>query len=194
MGQREQTKEYLKENMADALILLLKQKPLRDITIDEITAQAGVGRMTYFRNFHSKQELVTYKLIQLWARYTEENNMEERHRFSYDNALHFFQYNKGIEDFLRTIYAAGLEDSLFDSFISIMLPPDSDDVQEWYRERFYSYALFGILDGWIRRDFAESAEEMAKIIGSMRMAHRDNTRWATFLCLWANMWSETDYR
>ncbi len=94
--------------------------------------------------------------------------MEERHRFSYDNALHFFQYNKGIEDFLRTIYAAGLEDALFDSFISIMLPPDSDDVQEWYRERFYSYALFGILDGWIRRDFAESAEEMAEIIQNMR--------------------------
>ncbi len=168
MGQREQTKEYLKECMADALASLLKQKPLRDITIDEITAQAGVGRMTYFRNFHSKSELITYKLIRLWARYAEENNMEERRRFSYDNALHFFQYNKGIEDFLRTIYAAGLEDSLFDSFISIMLPPDSDDVQEWYRERFYSYALFGILDGWIRRDFAESAEEMAKIIGSMR--------------------------
>ncbi len=105
MGKREQTKEHLKERMADALVLLLKQKPLRDITIDEITAQADVGRMTYFRNFHSKKELITYKLIQLWTRYTEENKMEERHRFSYDNALHFFRYNKGIKDFLQTLYA-----------------------------------------------------------------------------------------
>lgn len=168
MGQREQTKEHLKECMADALASLLKQKPLRDITIDEITAQAGVGRMTYFRNFHSKKELITYKLIRLWAHYTEENKLKERHRFSYDNALHFFQYNREISDFLRTIYAAGLEDALFDSFSAIMLPPNSDDVQEWYRERFYSYALFGILDGWIRRDFAESAEEMAEITQNMQ--------------------------
>ena len=33
-----------------------------------------------------------------------------------------------------------------------------------YRETFYAHGLYGLLDGWIRRDFRETPEEMAQML------------------------------
>ena len=33
---------------------------------------------------------------------------------------------------------------------------------ECYKSRFYSYALFGLLDEWIKRGFHESIEQMSE--------------------------------
>lgn len=48
--------DYLKECIADAIIVLIKEKPVEKISIDEIVKKAGVGRATYFRSFHSKKK------------------------------------------------------------------------------------------------------------------------------------------
>ena len=55
--------DYLKECIADAIIVLIKEKPLEKISIDEIVKKAGVGRATYFRAFNSKNEAITFKFI-----------------------------------------------------------------------------------------------------------------------------------
>lgn len=47
--------DYLKECIADAIIVLIKEKPIEKISIDEIVKKAGVGRATYFRAFNSKK-------------------------------------------------------------------------------------------------------------------------------------------
>jgi|GEM_PF-5953427 hypothetical protein len=46
-----------------------------------------------------------------------------------------------------------------------MLPPrrESDALTD-YREKFYAHGLYGLLDEWVKRDFAESPDEMARII------------------------------
>ena len=57
MRRRQETTEMLKESMGDALLSLMKEKPLEKITIEEMTAKADVGRVTYFRYFKSKDEI-----------------------------------------------------------------------------------------------------------------------------------------
>ena len=52
--------DYLKECIADAIIVLIKEKPIEKISIDEIVKKAGVGRATYFRSFSSKNEASTF--------------------------------------------------------------------------------------------------------------------------------------
>ena len=68
MGGNAKTTEFLKECLADALIKLLRKKPLNKISIPEISETAQVGRTTYFRNFSSKQEAITF--IMLWSEKT----------------------------------------------------------------------------------------------------------------------------
>ena len=157
--------DYLKECIADALLVLLKEKPIEKITVDELTARAGVGRVTYFRSFGSKSEVITFKFIKMWERYAELNDIKVRDRFDLDNALPFFEYNYSIRHILKLVYQSGQQEALHESFYRIMTPPHREmDTQSAYREKFYAHGLYGLLDAWVRRDFRETPEEMAELI------------------------------
>lgn len=163
MGRSSKTTEFLKECMADALIMLMNEKDFQKITADEITATAGVGRATWFRNFKSKEDAIRYKLRTAWERYAEKHELSERNRFDIRNASAFFDYNAGMQKILKAIYRAGLDMLVFDAFKEIMIEPQVNVPDRWYREKFYAYGLYGLLDGWVRRDFAETPEEMSKM-------------------------------
>ncbi len=49
-----------KNMIKDALFEILMEKDFRDITISEITRRAKVGRMTFYRNFSRKEEIVVF--------------------------------------------------------------------------------------------------------------------------------------
>ena len=68
-----------------------------------------------------------------------------------------------MQKILKTIYRAGLDMLVFDAFKEIMIEPQVNVPDRWYREKFYAYGLYGLLDGWVRRDFAETPEEMSKM-------------------------------
>lgn len=57
---REKQIQESKNMIKDALFTLLLEKNFRDITISEITDKAGVARMTFYRNFASKEEIILY--------------------------------------------------------------------------------------------------------------------------------------
>ena len=62
MKRTQRTSDFLKECIADSLLRLLRTKPLEAITIREITELANVSRVTYYRNFTSKEEVIEFKL------------------------------------------------------------------------------------------------------------------------------------
>ena len=90
MGRGAKTTLFLMECMADALIKLMESKPLEKISVTEITELAGVGRVTWFRNFSSKNEALTFKLVHLWQRYTEEHALERKSNYSARVAADFW--------------------------------------------------------------------------------------------------------
>ena len=156
--------DHLKECIADAILILLKEKPIEKITVDEIFKKAGVGRATYFRSFHNKTEPITFKFIKMWENYCELNDVEVTDRFDLDNALAFFEYNYSIKHVLEIVYKAGLQEAVHESFYRIMLADNDADLQASYRESFYAHGLYGLLDAWVRRDFQETPAQMAEII------------------------------
>ena len=164
MGVNPKTTMFLKECLADALIKLLETKPMGKITIPEIAELAGVGRTTYFRNFRSKEEMLSFKLILLWERWVEEHGIETKKRFNTDNALTFFRFNRSIRPLLELLYCRNLQSALFRSFYDYMMPKGSDGPLDCYKSSFYSYGLFGLLDEWVSRGFCETPEQMNEIV------------------------------
>jgi AcrR family transcriptional regulator len=57
MSHKNQANILAKECMVTALMKLVQTKPLSAISISEITEYAGVSRMTYYRNYSSKEEI-----------------------------------------------------------------------------------------------------------------------------------------
>ena len=51
-------KQLVKECIFTALTLLMEKKDFKDITISEIAEKAGVSRMTYYRTYSSKEDIL----------------------------------------------------------------------------------------------------------------------------------------
>ena len=122
MGGNAKTTEFLKECMADALIKILKTKSIEKISVPEIVEVASVGRTTFFRNFTTKNEVLTFKIVRLWERWAEEHNLDERKKFTLDNAVDFFNFNYSIRDLLELIYRRNLQSTVYDAFYEVMMP------------------------------------------------------------------------
>lgn len=167
MSKNAMTTDFLKECMADSLLKLMKEKDFLKITINEIAEGAGVNRSTWFRNYTTKNEALTFKLVQLWERWADEHTLQERHKYSLDNAKDFFQFNFENRKILSTICEVSLQSAIYDAFYQIMMPQFGANAEECYQSRFFSYGLFGLLDEWIKRDFFETPEEMAQMFFKM---------------------------
>ena len=152
--------EFLKECLSDALIQLMREKDFEKISIKEIADTAGVGRATWFRNYTSKNEALTFKFVQVWKRWADEHAIAVRDRFDLANAKNFFQFNYEIKHILEIVYTSNMQSAIYDAFYQVMMPQYGANAKECYQARFYSYGLFGLLDEWIKRGFKESVEEM----------------------------------
>lgn len=160
MARGNKTTEFLKECLSDALIQLMREKDFEKISIKEIADTAGVGRATWFRNYTSKNEALTFKFVQVWKRWADEHAIAVRDRFDLANAKNFFQFNYEIKHILEIIYTSNMQSAIYDAFYQVMMPQYGANAKECYQARFYSYGLFGLLDEWIKRGFKESVEEM----------------------------------
>ena len=99
----------------------------------------------------------------MWQRWAEERELAERYDFSLDNALTFFEFNLSIRPLLELIHRHGLQTSIYNAFYKNMHRSRSADALDVYRNRFYSYGVYGVLDEWIERGFAENPNQMAEL-------------------------------
>ena len=107
---RNQSNQIARECMVSALMQLLETKPLSTISVTEITKKAGVSRMTYYRNYHSKEEIFSSYLEDIIASYRADasaRNMEG----SYNDQRHMqhcFQYFYTHKDFIRCLIKSAM--------------------------------------------------------------------------------------
>lgn len=152
-------------HIGDTIPVLIKDRPVEKLTVDEIVKRAGVGRATYFRAFRSKKEAITFKFIKLWEQYCQLNDVKVRDSFDLNNAQHFFEYNYSIRHILDIVCRAGLQEAVHESFYSVMLTMErKSDAPKLYREKFYAHGLYGLLDEWVKRGFRETPDEMAQML------------------------------
>lgn len=163
---RKSNTEFLKSCMSDAIIELLKERPLDKISISEITEKAGVGRASWFRNFSSKPEAITHKIVGLWYMWCDEHNISKDQRYTIDNAIDFFNFSYKYKDLYRLIYKSGLQSTIYDAFYQVIIKQHRHTPTEYYKSRFLSYGVYGIVDEWVKREFLESPEELASILNT----------------------------
>lgn len=175
MGASPRTSDLLKECMADALLRAMKEKSFEKITVTEITGAAGVNRSTWFRNFESKDEALTFKLVLLWYQWAGEHGMRDCRRYTAENVEDFFAFNASIQPVLETIYHAEQLPCVYDAFCHVMSAKNETTPAQAYEARFYSYGLFGLLDEWIGRGFCETPQQLAEMLREMMPASTQQT-------------------
>ena len=58
MDKRKEANLHVKNSITDALIALMNEKSFETISVSEITNRARVSRVSYYRNFNSKEDMI----------------------------------------------------------------------------------------------------------------------------------------
>ena len=72
----EQKNTYVKKQITAALLDLLKEKSLSAISVSELTSKAEIGRVSFYRNYQNKEDILkeeSDRLIKEWGKLYESN-------------------------------------------------------------------------------------------------------------------------
>ncbi len=144
MARRTETTEYLKECIADALIELMETTQLEKIKVQDITDRAGVGRVTYFRYFASKTDVLSFKLMNLWYSWIEKHPYSQE-AGDHEHALWFFSFCYSIRSLLMILHKQGKHIILLEVFLRYVTDTEPRTDQERYLKMFTAFGVLGIV-------------------------------------------------
>ena len=154
---------YATDALGPALLTLMAEKDIRRVTADELTAKAGVGRATYFRNFSSKEEVLTAYLVRRWRSYEKECRPKELPLSHPVRAQRYFEFCLSLRAENDLMIAQGCAGAILAAFEIIV--SDADLGREGgYEAAFLAYGLYGMFVAWARSGWRESPQEMAVLV------------------------------
>ena len=165
-----------KRALEASLKKLLRQKPLNKITINDITEDCGVNRMTFYYHFKDIYDLVDWILAEDAAKAMEGRRSFETWNEAYLDILHQLQDNKTLVlNVYRSVGREQVEQYLY-KLLDPMLREFADrecqditvqDADRQFVVDFYKYALVGMVLEWIRRDMKADPTVMTSRLSAM---------------------------
>ena len=159
------SKSFTRECIRTALIYLMKETPLNEITVTSIIQRAGVSRAGFYRNYGCKEDVLQdisntlYKKLQDY--FKEELSILE----PYQRYVKLFQRLKERSDMFELLLKTPFQHNKvfdFDFFIHENKAPSIPE--EHYRYIGMVYAHRFIMREWFQNGMIESPEEMAEIL------------------------------
>ncbi len=156
-------KNDAKTNIVNALIELMDEQEYESITITDIVNRANVSRVTYYRYFKEKEDVVKtffeitknkfFNSVQI-----AKNGLPEDNEVTILSLFLFFKANMKAN---KCIQKAGLEKELLD-FLSTEFLDNLPVKLDEYLAYFVSGALFNVLIHWLDKDCKDSIEEVSR--------------------------------
>ena len=172
-AKRNASQRQARKCMVSALMKLLETRPLSDISVSEIASWAGVSRMTYYRNFHSKEEIFSSYLQDILELYEDEGREMNLHAGSelsfhdYRNLLHCFSFFEQYKDFIQVLFKSSMGDMLLRGITDYLLRTyytADKSVEFYYQLQAFAGSLFNTFIAWVQRDTKESAADISRYV------------------------------
>lgn len=151
---------YVREHITAALLELLREKPIEDISISELCEQAGIGRASFYRNFDSKEDILRAYIHGLFQELTGEGSQGENRPLSEFLRSLFAHFEKH-RDFYELLNQRNLICLLKDVIIGLCGPRPEHAKEEAYTRAYVAYAMYGWIEVWFQRGMRETPEEIA---------------------------------
>lgn len=153
---------YVVEHLTKALLDLLRDKTLEEISVRELCERAGVGRASFYRNFSRREDILTAYVADIFREWTDAHQRGEERSVS-EQVRTLFAHFEAHRDFYELLSRRGLVYLLKDVILrSFALDPEAP-MAEAYIKAYAAYSLYGWVETWFRRGMRESAEELAAL-------------------------------
>ena len=157
MNKKQEANAFVKECITTALLQLMQEKHIDQISVIEIVKRAGVARVSFYRNFESKENVIEEHLVILIREWGEEfMSLGDLSKFSDSLIRHFYKH----KEFYLMLYKQNLSNMIYENLRVACEVNKSTANLERYAKSMFAGMLFGWLDEWMRQGMPESPDEI----------------------------------
>lgn len=170
MDKRKQENMRVKESITKSLLHLMHQKSFSEISISELIRNAGVARVSFYRNYDSKEDVLITLIEDVLEQFRNTVDWNAPDYYTYQNVRRSFEYFKVYGDFVLDLYRFGYGSILLEKLnrfheeIAGTMPNHSIEKYQLY---MYMGALFNTAITWIQNGTKESEEDITKFFCTM---------------------------
>lgn len=158
-GSNEGRNQYVITQITHALLELMQDQNISQISISQICDQAQVGRASFYRNFESKEDVIRKHLTSLshqWAKQHEGISQEDLVEAVFS---HYYQHRA----LFVLLHRQGLAYMSLQNLKEACGPKPEYNNLTAYTAAFISYGIYGWIEEWFLRGLQESPKEMAQL-------------------------------
>ena len=155
---------YVKEHITNTLLDMVKRQPLSQMSVRDLCNEAGVGRASFYRNYETKEDVLTIYVIKQWREYEKENRLKE---YSLDNMVRvqsYFEFCYSMRPLNDILIQQKQEGIILKAYEIIMPNLDQDEPTETFALSYMAFGLFGVFIKWAKNGYKQSPKEMAEIV------------------------------
>lgn len=150
----------------------MKKKNIDEIKINELVSKAGVSRMTYYRYFSDKREILEFYMNYIFVEFLDVEKKNSVVLGTLEHVEQCFDYFKQYKEYALCLYNTGMEGIMLKAINKYMTLHLIENSQMPDNRAFalyaYSGAIYNCYMQWILSDFQLSSKEIAQIIYQMK--------------------------
>lgn len=158
----EELKQLSKASIQEAFLLLLEKKTWHEISIQDIIRKSGVSRMTYYRHFDSKEDI----LIQLFDAFLQTIADHTPQSFTKANKRIFltklFTVIKEYRKFIRILIMNDQYIGMIHRTNHFYLKQTATSGQQPFKLIGFIGFISNVCFHWVRQDCQDSLEELVE--------------------------------
>ena len=172
-----QSNIQVKQDMYKALLRLMGDKTFSSISVSDITSEANVSRMSFYRNYNAIEDILTEHLIEVVEEYRAKEAKEpdtgsKTVFYEKKYMIRCFRFFYLHREFIDALITAGMGD-LFLAKITEYLIQKWIDVEKGTREEklrisAFAGAIYNMYREWSKGYFLELPEDVATILYDLR--------------------------
>lgn len=154
--------------ITEALLLLLKKKEYKDISITEICKKAGVTRMSFYRNFESKEDILLKKVRTVTDGFLKESAISYKNDTASSYFVKLFTHMKQQKKLCAALNKAGLMHAVKDEFDRVFLNAYRG-VYDEYKSLFLAGGIYNVFLFWFLNGCRDDPWILAKRLEDILM-------------------------
>jgi len=167
MDKRKTENLRVRKAITDALFELMKNQPLSTVSVSEIIRKAGVARVSFYRNFDSKEDVLVGLVRYVLDDFRENSDYDLSDNLTLKHILrtleYYYQYRSYVLNLHHSGYSAMLLDELNQFHVSVAgdMPVSSERRYQLY---VFVGAIYNTVIYWLNESNPAPAETVAKSI------------------------------
>ena len=151
----------------EALLILIRKKEWQNISVTEICEKAGVTRMSFYRSFTGKEDVLRKWIGKVTDQFMAEYGIDFLRDSREDYLMKLFRHVTEYKERLQVIYRAGLIHFVQEEFDRVMLAHYEGRYTD-YQTSFISGGVYNVFLLWLKKGCIETPEQMAHMVGTFQ--------------------------